>query len=278
MPCSGWLLAFATIAAATHIQILNYANDILQAGASQSREAKIRDIFHAVLDGWWQLAVLSLAWLFIVGGRIVAQGALSFQTVSVTLKFAFVCAAALLLSAGNTGENGDVPAYAVAALILIEFHLTQEPRRRDLPALAAILAALPASSVMARDLGSVADTAAWRRYRIETAPLAQRFDAERYTISLFPKRPSTQPCFGGPISSRPGSMKASLCLRKHVTEQSRIFVLATGHLFSSPSACRTRVEGRSGGTATSITALHTILLPRWSSKRQPGDDPAPQTG
>ena len=52
------------------------------------------------------LAALSLMWLAIVGRKLLADWALRADTVGVTLQFAFLCGAGLVLSTGNAGENG----------------------------------------------------------------------------------------------------------------------------------------------------------------------------
>lgn len=232
----GFLLTAALIWLGTGAAPLAYLQDIAAAGHVQSPEGRLRLFATAIKFAIVPLGFLSIAWLALVGRRILSDRAFGAETLMITLQFAFFCGAGLVLTTGNTGENGEVPFYVMAGLLLLHHRavaLDDRFRRRIVIGGAAVTAAL-ALFIGGRDALSIADTTAMRAYRVEQAPASQRIDAPRLHNFVVPHT-SEHPTQFWRAAVMPSKINEGLALlRAHVEPDSRLMVFALTDPFSFP--------------------------------------------
>jgi hypothetical protein len=228
----GAALVFVAIWATTRVQFFDYLADIRAAGGAQSVGTRIRQVAYTIKNGSWQLAGLSIAWAWVVGRRILSDRKLSRGSVFITMQVAFVCAAAILLSALNTGERADVVAYAVGGLLLVHYMATQQPPERSGYRFAVAAFTILVMAVIAtRDLISISDTTMWREYKSKGAPQSQRIAAPRLLDFVVPGTSEHRTQFWR-AKVMPARINDGLALlRKHVDQNSRILVFATANPF-----------------------------------------------
>ncbi|MBX9746841.1 MAG: hypothetical protein K2X34_08060 [Hyphomonadaceae bacterium] len=232
----GFVLTAALIWLGTGAAPLAYLQDIAAAGDVQSPEGRLRLLATAIKFAIVPLGFLSIAWLALVGPRILSDRTFGAETLMITLQFAFFCGAGLVLTTGNTGENGEVPFYVMAGLLLLHHRavaLDDRFRRRIVIGGAAVTAAL-ALFIGGRDALSIADTTAMRGYRIEQAPASQRIDAPRLHNFVVPHT-SEHPTQFWRAAVMPSKINEGLALlRAHVAPDSRLMVFALTDPFSFP--------------------------------------------
>lgn len=232
----GAALTVTLIWSLTHAAPLEYLQDIAAAGGVQSPDARLKWLLTALKFGAIPLGLLSLAWLAVIGRRILADRKLRFETVLPTLQFAFLCGAGLALTTTNAGERGEVPLYVLAGVILLQNRALapDDGLRRNVVLGAAAVTALIALFIGGRDALSVADTTAMRAYRAETAPESQRIDAPRLHNFVVPASSTHRTQFWRAAEMPPKVSDGLDLLRPHVTPDARLMVFALSDPFSFP--------------------------------------------
>lgn len=234
----GFAGAMLAIWGATGASPIEYLADIAAAGEVQSPDARVRWLRNAIVFGFIPLSLLSLAWAGIVGRRILADRGLKPPTLAVTLQFALLCGAGLALTTTNAGERGEVPLYVIAGLILIHNRALAPDDGLKRAALAGAMAvtAVIALFIAGRDAISVADTTAWRAYRVAAAPAEQRIDAPRLHDFVIPHTSTHRTQIWRAAVMPPRVNDGLTLLRAHVGEDSRLMVFALSDPFSFPLA------------------------------------------
>lgn len=233
---AGLVVAILLVWWATGAAPLAYLVDIAAAGEVQNPDARIKWLRNAIVFGFIPLSLLSLAWAAIVGRRILADRKLTPPTLAVTLQFALLCGAGLALTTTNAGERGEVPLYLVAGLILVHNRALALDDRFKRPAQigALVVTALIGAYIGGKDALSVADTTAWRAYRIAEAPASQRLDAPRLHNFVIPHTSTHRTQIWRAAVMPPRVNDGLVLLREHVGPDSRLMVFALSDPFSFP--------------------------------------------
>lgn len=211
-----------------------YVQDLSLTAQAQSAWHRFNQLREEIRHGLLPLGALSVAWLALIGRRIWVERRLSRESIMVTLQFAFCCGAGLLLTVGNTGERGEVPYYVLAGMVLfLNAGLAVEDRFRGATLIA--VGAVPlviAAAIAARDLQSIADTTAWRSYRIADAPAAQRIAAGPLRNFVVPHDSLHQTQFWRSAYVPSRINEALEILQRRITPGSRLMVFAQSDPFS----------------------------------------------
>ncbi len=232
---AGGLIVCGGLWLSTGVDPAGYLKDLSAALHSQSVIERLERTHHAVKDGMIPLALLSLAWAAMIGRRTWASRKVTPRDVQVTAQFAFLCAAALVIAASNTGERGEIPLYAFAGLVLLaNSDLVMTDRLRPLVVAAILVSILfPAVAIAGRDLLSIVDTTRWRGYRMSGVEARQRFDATPLRSDFVIPATSTHRTQYWAAHDTPERLNDGIALlRRHVTPRSRVFNVAITDEFS----------------------------------------------
>jgi hypothetical protein len=232
---AGALVVCAGLWLATGVDPFSYLKDVSAALVSQSVGGRLGRARDSVENGSVPLVLMSLAWAALIFRRVWASRAIAAREARVTVQFAYLCAAGLVISASNSGEGPEIPLYAFAGLVLLaNSDLATEDRWRPLVVGGILVSILSSAGPIAgRDALSIADTTLWRGYRVCGVEASQRFDAPPLRKDLVVPSTSTQPTQYWAARDMPERLNDGLALlRRHVTPESRVFNVAITDPFS----------------------------------------------
>jgi hypothetical protein len=219
---------------AVGVDPFHYLADLNSAVQSQSVGDRMLRLRGSIKYALPPLGLMFVAWLLLMWRRWEMSGGIHQRDIVLTVKVSFLCAAALLIGAGNTGESREIPLLAVAGLVFLALADFPSMGKSYLAFRAALGAAIviPAVLIASRDLASIADTTMWRGYRVAGVEQGQRFDAPPLRDFVIPtaSRHITQYWPAREIPQRLNDGFA--LLRKHVASDSRVFTVALTDEFS----------------------------------------------
>jgi hypothetical protein len=213
----------------------HYLADLNSAVQSQSISDRILRVRGTVKHSLFPLGLLFLAWLIFMRRRFEYQKGVKWCDIVLALKVSFLCAAAILIAAGNTGESGETPLYAFAGLVFLAHANFPSDSGSDWAGRAILGAAIlmPGVLIGSRDLASIVDSTMWRTYRVIGVDEGQRFDAQPLRADFVIPATSHHITQFWPAREMPRRLNDGFTLlRNHVAADSRVFTVALTDLFS----------------------------------------------
>ncbi len=226
-----------------NISSFDYIADLRTAAEAQSLGHRIQYLKNSLSANLHSIYALLLLWLvtMITPVRDTRRARWMSEKVRTTVAIAFMLGATFFIAAGNAVEGADLPLLFAACVILIEFvsrRLEQEHTgplsASELSYILVLLIAIPvfALPMMAKDSRSVYLATKWKSYRDHGAPASQRFGAEPLRDFVIPHTSEWQTAYWR-AKDVPARINDGIALlRRHVTSESKLFVVALTDPFS----------------------------------------------
>ena len=244
----GWIvltpIAFATVCLGAWLVVginsLDYVRDVVLAGESQSLSHRIEWLMESLVANSIQVLLLAGIWFYLIALPAMRRQASLRLAIRTTLSSAFVAVSALIITVGNLTEGSDIPLFLIAGVILLEAWRRQQSasaerwkllRAPECGLSSLIVIGVFFGGIFANDALSLAKSRSGRDNTVGGTS-SQRFDAPRLHDFIIPRTSDYQTAY-----SRAGDVPARInegltLLRRHVSPQSRLLVLALSDPFS----------------------------------------------
>jgi hypothetical protein len=222
------------------ISSVDYVLDISTAGHAQSVESRWWMLKRSVNANILQISIAALIWLLLVGLPAIRSSKSELAPlISATVVYGFTVASAILISAGNAYEAGDLPLLVIAGIILLNGSMQTRPVSHSVSGdnwkyvLCFVLIFFVFLGRIAwKDAYSLVNMIAWNEYRIAQGPAPQHFEAEPLRDFVIPATSEWRTAYSR-AKQVPARVNDGLALiRRHVPRQRKILVLAFTDPFS----------------------------------------------